>query len=325
MNLTGLNNPHISYWRWYFNGEGTTSNSEPFVIEISNDGGNQWTPVETVGSTSNGWVNVDFKVSTKIAVTSQMRMRFIARDLGLQGGVEAPVEAALDDFMIYEECPGTGSVLTSSMTAWASEASDPSSMALHFRFSTTLPACQFAARYRPKGTSAWIYRTCTLPSSSCLFFLDPGNTYEVIALFSPCAGTKFEWQAQTKGCGGWSAWSSSKFFTAYCLTGLSTKDPDTEPIPDVPGEFRVTHDVLSGGAGVQFSVDVPNSDHLELIVLDISGRLVATVVESDVSAERRSFHWDGRNGGGVYVPSGLYFYRARLGSKRLAGKIHLVR
>jgi len=97
----------ISYWRWYSNGTGAAPGADVFVIQVSNNGGSSWTTVETVGpngpDTVGGWIQHAFAVSDFVSPSSQMRMRFVASDLG-DGSV---VEAAIDDFQVdaIDFCP----------------------------------------------------------------------------------------------------------------------------------------------------------------------------------------------------------------------------
>jgi hypothetical protein len=89
----------MSYWRWYSNDEGASPNEDTFVIQVSNNG-TQWVTAETVGPTgpeaSGGWYYHEFNVENFVSLSSNVRIRFRAADLG-QGSI---VEAAVDDFMI---------------------------------------------------------------------------------------------------------------------------------------------------------------------------------------------------------------------------------
>ncbi len=93
IDLSGVLTARVQYWRWYFSGT-STSRNDPFVSQISNDNGATWVTLETVDAASGngGWELADIPVS--IPLTGQMKVRFIAQDLG------APdtVEAAIDDF-----------------------------------------------------------------------------------------------------------------------------------------------------------------------------------------------------------------------------------
>ena len=92
--LDGANWAGLSYWRWYAL---ETSFDDVFQIDISNDGGGSWHPLETVDASAYPWVKAEFNdLASVIPLTSQMRLRFIARDTG-QGSI---VEAAIDDLEV---------------------------------------------------------------------------------------------------------------------------------------------------------------------------------------------------------------------------------
>ena len=98
--LSGSTYAVIGYWRWYSNDQGATPHTDVFVVDISDDGGSTWVNAETVGpggpQTSPGWFYHEFNVQDFVALTNQVRLRFIASDEG-EGSL---VEAALDDFSI---------------------------------------------------------------------------------------------------------------------------------------------------------------------------------------------------------------------------------
>ena len=108
IDMSTLNDPTVSYYRWYSNDQGASPNADVFVVEISNNGGNSWTLVESVGpdgaGTAGGWFQNTFQVASLVTPTSQMRMRFIASDLG-SGSI---VEAAIDDFEVSDVNCGDG-------------------------------------------------------------------------------------------------------------------------------------------------------------------------------------------------------------------------
>jgi choice-of-anchor B domain-containing protein len=105
--LAGAQDAVISYWRWYDNDfflidsdEGQAPNEDVFVIDISNDGGETWCNLETVGptgpETSGGWHLAFFNVADHVVPTDEVRLRFVASDVG---GFSI-VEAAIDDVKV---------------------------------------------------------------------------------------------------------------------------------------------------------------------------------------------------------------------------------
>ncbi len=89
----------ISYWRWYSNDEGPTTDDQ-FEVLISNNAGGDWVTVETVGSDgpgySEGWVYREFLISEFVSPTAQTLLRFVASDYG----DPSLVEAAIDDVTV---------------------------------------------------------------------------------------------------------------------------------------------------------------------------------------------------------------------------------
>ena len=86
----------FSYSRWYSNNQGGSPNADTFRVLISNNNGTTWTTLETVGPTgaeaTGGWINKEIKISSVIAPTATMKLRFIAEDAGTGSLIEAAVD-----------------------------------------------------------------------------------------------------------------------------------------------------------------------------------------------------------------------------------------
>lgn len=100
--LTGYAEPGVGYWRWFSNNTGNAPHEDVLVVEISNDGGQSWVNVETVGPlgavAEGGWYRYQFRVRDVIAPTDDMVVRFVASDQG----ADSIVETVLDDFEIFD-------------------------------------------------------------------------------------------------------------------------------------------------------------------------------------------------------------------------------
>jgi hypothetical protein len=70
---------------------------------------------------------------------------------------------------------------------------------------------------------------------------------------------------------------------------------------------------------------LPAGSPVSLRVYDVNGRLVATLANREFPAGRHTMAWDGRNGKGEQVASGLYFYRLMAGDKSLSRKMVLLK
>lgn len=101
IDLTGTESAMISYARWYSNSTGAAPNADVFEVYVSDDNGQNYELVETVGpagaGTSGGWIEAGFNVADFVDLTSTVRVKFVASDLG-DGSV---VEAGIDDVRIF--------------------------------------------------------------------------------------------------------------------------------------------------------------------------------------------------------------------------------
>lgn len=108
IDMTEYENPIVAYWRWYTNApaSGANPNADWWQVRISNNGGNSWTYIENTLTGEIGWRRHAFRVSDYVTITDDIMMQFIASDSlqigqNLDGG--SLIEAALDDFILYEE------------------------------------------------------------------------------------------------------------------------------------------------------------------------------------------------------------------------------
>jgi len=111
IDLTATESATISYARWYSNNAGASPNADVFEVFVSDDDGANYMLVETVGpsgaGTSGGWIETGFNVGDFVDLTSTIRVKFVASDLG-SGSI---VEAGIDDVRIFgascaaDSCP----------------------------------------------------------------------------------------------------------------------------------------------------------------------------------------------------------------------------
>jgi hypothetical protein len=83
------------------NDVGSNPGEDPFQIDISTNGGSTWTNVANILASNHAWERYEFRVADVVAPGPNMRMRFVAMDLG--GG--SVVEAGVDDFGWFEPTP----------------------------------------------------------------------------------------------------------------------------------------------------------------------------------------------------------------------------
>lgn len=116
--LSGTEGTTVSYWRWYSNDVGAAPNADVFQVDLSNDGGSNWSSVEVVGpsgpGTSGGWNEVEFDVAAVLSLTDQMRLRFRASDLGDGSIVEAAIDDVTIGYLTDGDCPAPTNYCTTS-------------------------------------------------------------------------------------------------------------------------------------------------------------------------------------------------------------------
>ncbi|HET6463070.1 MAG TPA: FlgD immunoglobulin-like domain containing protein, partial [Candidatus Krumholzibacteria bacterium] len=71
--------------------------------------------------------------------------------------------------------------------------------------------------------------------------------------------------------------------------------------------------------------DLPSASRVRLLVVDVSGKLVRTLVNETQSSGSRSVIWNGRDDNGNAVSSGVYFYVLDAGKERLTRKLVLLK
>ena len=71
--------------------------------------------------------------------------------------------------------------------------------------------------------------------------------------------------------------------------------------------------------------EIPNAGDVEIKIYNINGELVKTLLAQQQSAGRYTINWDGKNGYGQTVSSGMYIYRVAFGSSVLAKKMLLIK
>lgn len=127
LDATTIDDPSISYYRWFSNTAGDAPNQDVFTIEISDDGGNAWQPLETVGpsdgESGGGWFLASHRIADHVSVTNQVRLRFIASDTDPQSVVEAGIDGLqigafyCDDVGCAADATGDGNVDVADMVA----------------------------------------------------------------------------------------------------------------------------------------------------------------------------------------------------------------
>lgn len=107
--VNGQGEAEVSFALWYSNDQGASPGQDVFRVLISNDDGATWSLLDSIGTSTNAWVEVAYRVADAVTPTDQVRLRFVAEDAG-DGSI---VEAAVDDLRVtFVGCPGSTADLT---------------------------------------------------------------------------------------------------------------------------------------------------------------------------------------------------------------------
>ena len=101
--LSNFDDILLTYFRWYSNDLGNNPGTDRWVVQISNDNGQNWIDLENTSDADNSWLKKRFVLTDYVDLTSEVVFRFIASDLAYDADVGSGgslVEAALDDFML---------------------------------------------------------------------------------------------------------------------------------------------------------------------------------------------------------------------------------
>ncbi|MEM1452026.1 MAG: M14 family zinc carboxypeptidase [Planctomycetota bacterium] len=124
--VAGAQSASIRFARWYSNDTGGSPGADVFEIDLSDDGGATWTQADVVGptgaGTSGGWIEAEIDVDSFVALTDQLRVRFIASDLGNGSIVEAAIDEVVVSAVDPPGCPPPVRYCVLSPNNWSSGA-----------------------------------------------------------------------------------------------------------------------------------------------------------------------------------------------------------
>jgi flagellar hook assembly protein FlgD len=73
------------------------------------------------------------------------------------------------------------------------------------------------------------------------------------------------------------------------------------------------------------AVDVPRNGNVRVVVYNLIGEIVATLMDGTFAPGRYEVTWSGRDDAGLQVASGMYMYRMEAGTMNIAKKMMLLK
>jgi len=130
----------------------------------------------------------------------------------------------------------------------------------------------------------------------------------------------------------WPMWRHDNWHTGLSSFPILTSadpPPTSEPAPNIPPAApwlgRSKPNPFNPTMVIGFAVPGPGAALVHIVVFDVSGRKVATLVSHRTDPGYHEARWDGRTKEGTAAGSGIYLLRAEIGATVLTRKLALVR
>jgi len=107
------------------------------------------------------------------------------------------------------------------------------------------------------------------------------------------------------------------YFDGLDLTGIS-ETPDFHTGLKLLGTSMVNRNV-------SIRYQLSTTANVKIVIYDLTGREVLTLLDEEKSAGVYTVIWNGKNQNGSYVPNGIYFFRITSGNSSVSGKTTVIR
>jgi len=112
--------------------------------------------------------------------------------------------------------------------------------------------------------------------------------------------------------------------------GASSVEPEPEPEPEEKPdktELRCYNNVFNPTKGEKalIVVELPEQAQIKISLYDIKGNKINELADEEKEAGTHKYYWDGRNGSGNVVGSGLYFVHIQAGDYKKTKKIVVIK
>jgi hypothetical protein len=290
--VSGYGTVSVEYYRWFTNDQGNNPGQDPWTVDISNDGGQSWTNLESTLVSNNSWQPVSFVLNDYFPSPNQLRLRFRAEDYD-PGSL---VEAAVDDLRI------TGSTVVADLLPPTVTVTGPAG------------GSQFAPGHTMLVT--WNAQDDVgVVHSRVWLSLDGGQTYDWLLGEGPLAGS-LAWTVEVPDdLPSYACRVRVEVLDAMQQSAVAASASDFYLIAEPTSAPLPRHLALAQNHPNPFNpqtviaFELPRAQPVQLRIYDLQGKLVRNLVQGLQPAGRHEVVWQGRDERGSEVASGLYFYR----------------
>ena len=290
--VSGENTVEVSYWRWYTNNLSYSPGEDIWLVQVSNNGGSNWTNVENTTASNNSWQEVSFVLNDYFTTPDNLRLRFRASDEN--GG--SLVEAAVDDLRIF-----------SSVAVADTEAP-----------TVAVTAPVGGAQYANGQTMTVSWSAADdvgVVHARVLLSLDDGANYDLVLAEGPLADS-IQWYVNVPvfeeiyDCRVRVEVFDGLERMTYDDSASFTIEPGTTDTPTIGAALTLAQNHPNPfNPKTVIAFNLPRAQDASLRIYDIQGRLVRTLLGGAQTAGRHEVTWQGRDESGGAVASGMYFYR----------------
>ncbi len=119
---------------------------------------------------------------------------------------------------------------------------------------------------------------------------------------------------------------SDSIMQADFIVGFSSTIPDPEEPPQLPNAMELMQNFPNPfNPTTSISYTISNNSIIQLVIYNIMGQEVRTLVNDQKEPGTYEVEWDGTNGSGTILSSGIYLYRLTSGSSTETKKMVLLR
>ncbi len=322
--LSNLTNGTLYYWRvnaknvggksgwsstWSFTTIVAAPSPPPTLISPANGATNVPLPVTFSWNASSGATSYWLQVSTSISFTSGM-----ACDDSTLTGTTKQLSNLTNGTLYYWRVNAKN---VGGKSGWSSTWSfitilQPPTLVWPANGATNVPrSLRLRWNVSRGATSYWISVWVTNG-----MVVNTSSTDTSYYLTNLAANYTYYWHVNASNAVCTSAWSATWSFTTgtsmskKSLTHRGSGSDDDEFSSAIPVEYALSQNYPNPfNPSTNIQLDLPKDGRVVLIVYDLLGRKVTTLLDDDIPAGSYVLLWDGKNDAGQMMATGIYFYR----------------